>query len=748
MTSAASSPITIGMLPGWPVFGSIVLDRFLQYVVTGVRVASLDHGCNLLVACGVSRTPGMRSLHTAWPAAAPDCDFVPIGPWNTSGLIVAAPLRSDERTRYIRKVMDDNFPVVFIGAGDGSPAILIDNEGGIRQAVEHLVKHGHRRIAFLAGDPLDQGDSAMRLRAYRSAVEEFEAESDPRLVAYGYHYREGGHKAMEQILATGSAFTAVIASNDVSAYGAMEMLRATGRRIPTDVAVIGFDDQPASAGQVPPLTSVHYPLFEVGIRAVDILLQRIRNPEQRPPEEIQVPSWLSVRQSCGCLPHYAAPSSSASGTAATMEESGIRRAMCESMLANIGNLSREQTQDFCLRLLQSYRTCVAAGTAAEFQRTLQEILEAAEAAEDHVEGWQAVISVLRSLAVPHLPEARRAAAENLLHQARMIISEAAERQCMRLQVTASELNHHVGWMAARMFNARTEKEIVGILSDQLDSLGIRSAQVAFFEPRRNDPFGGLRLYFDLKPAADGDSGENLLTMCCDTRDFPPPATVGQSGPYSMALLPLVFQGEPMGFISFDAANMEPLATIVRQMSAALKNAHMQAQINELSLSDDLTGVQNRRYFDLFLQREVDRARRYGRGLAVLLLDLDGFKQFNDAYGPGRGNEALKAVTDCILAEVHRGSDLVARYGGDEFSVILPETTLTGAGGIAEAIQSRLQKISGLYGSLSVSIGIAVAGSDSVTTEDLVENAERALYRAKSGGRNRIAVISTPPPPAA
>jgi hypothetical protein len=84
------SPLTIGMLPGWPVYGSIFLDRFLQYVISGVRAAALDNGCNLIVACGVSRTPGMRSLHTAWPVLAPDCDYVPLGDWNTDGLIVAA----------------------------------------------------------------------------------------------------------------------------------------------------------------------------------------------------------------------------------------------------------------------------------------------------------------------------------------------------------------------------------------------------------------------------------------------------------------------------------------------------------------------------------------------------------------------------------------------------------------------------------------------------------------------------------
>jgi diguanylate cyclase (GGDEF)-like protein len=738
------SPLTIGMLPGWPVFGSIYLDRFLQYVVNGVRAATLDRGCNLLVACGVSRTPGMRSLHTAWPASSPDCDFVPVGDWNTDGLIVAAPLRSEERSQYVRRMVDDGFPVVFIGSGEGGPAVVMDNEGGVRQAVEHLVKHGHRRIAFIAGDPLDHGDSTFRLQAYRSAIEEFEADSDPRLVAYGYHYREGGRKAMEQILTAGIAFTAVVASNDVSAFGAVEMLRSAGRRIPTDVAVIGFDDQPTAAGQVPPLTSVHYPLFDAGVQAVHTLLELLQNPEKKAPQEIRIPAWLAIRESCGCLPSYQEKQldirPSDSQTLSAIEAVG--HALQEALIPNISGLSQEDLSKYCHSLVSSFLLSVERQEPGDFYRTLQEILTAVESTEDPIDVWQIAVSLLRmrtaSLIQPdHIPFA-----ENLLHQARMTISDGAERQWLRKRLSTSDMSHQIGWMATRMFSAGTEKEILRIFSEHSAEIGIPFAQVAFFQPRKEDPVGGLSFYCNLPAGENLKKDEDLREVCCDVKDFPTQEILPMEKPYALALLPLVFQDEPMGFTLFDAENLDPLATITRQLAAALKTQQLHMQVEELSLIDQYSGVQNRRFFELFLQRELDRCRRYRRGMSLMMLNLDGWKKYSDTYGLARSREALHTVAQCISTCVRRGSDVVCRYTNDTFAVLLPETDLEGAREVAASMRTCIESQEGFQGFFDIGIGIAVAAADSSCddSENLLACADRALYQAKSSGRNQTEAV--------
>jgi diguanylate cyclase (GGDEF)-like protein len=737
------------MLPGWPVYGSIFLDRFLQYVISGVRAAALDNGCNLIVACGVSRTPGMRSLHTAWPVLAPDCDYVPLGDWNTDGLIVAAPLRSEERSRYLRKVIDEGFPVVFIGSGEGNPSIVMDNEGGIRQAVEHLVRHGHRRIAFIAGDPLDQGDSSFRLQAYRNAIEEFEAVSDPRLVAYGYHYREGGRKAMEQIITTGVAFTAVVASNDVSAFGVMEMLKSAGRRIPMDVAVIGFDDQPAAAGQVPPLTSVHYPLFDAGVNAVHTLLETIAHPGPAAAREVRIPAWLTIRESCGCSPSY------------KVDRQEVRGRAVESPadLEPIANVIREMLQSVnnpaapadlagpSLEFVSAFLSSVRNQEPKEFYRVLEEILHLAEPSEDYSDLWQSVVSILRLRTAPLVSAQQLSYSENMLHQARLMITDYAEQLSLRKRLSASDINHQIGWMTTRMFSAGSEQDILRVFAEHLAEIGIRFAQVARFEPRGGNPLGGITFNCNLWRQAEGPAEDELREVCVDIRDFPTSDILPAGRPYAVVLLPIVFQDEPMGFAVFDAANLEPLATIIRQLGAALKTHELHNQAEELTLMDPSTGVQNRRFFDLFLQREIERSRRYHRGLTLLMVNLDGWKKFTSENGPVRSRSEMaslaKAISDCV----RRGSDVVCRYSVETFAILLPETSREGAQSITDAIRLSIERQEGFRGLFDIGIGIALAESECPLddAEELAAAASRALYQAKASGRNRTEFVNLQPP---
>ena len=739
-----SSPITIGMLPGWPVYGSIFLDRFLQYIISGVRAAARDQQVNLMVACGISRAPGMRSLHTAWPVLSSDCDYVPLGHWNTDGLIVTSPLRSEERNQYLRKVVAEGFPVVFIGSGEGTPAIVMDNEDGIHQAVEHLVRHGHRRIAFIAGDPLDHGDSMVRLQAYRNAVEEFDAVSDPRLVAYGYHYREGGRKAMEQILATGIPFTAVAASNDVSAFGAMEMLKSAGRRIPMDVAVIGFDDQPAAAGQIPPLTTVHYPLFDAGVLAVNTLLERIARSGASDPQEIRIPAWLSIRESCGCSPSYQVdrPGIRSRDVRADTGIDQIANAVGDALESGFVGKNPKNLSGRCKELVTSFLQGAESGSSQEFHRVLEEILAMADSGEDHGDMWQAMISVLRLQTAELVPAGQSTQAENLLHQARLAITDHAERQSLRRRLSISEINHQIGWMTTRMFSAGTVEEILHVFAVHLAQIGISFAQVALFEPRQGNPLGGFTFYENLWRADGGQSPDDLRALSAETPRFPVPEMLPADTPYTLALLPIVFQDLPIGFAVFDAGNLEPLATVVRQLAAAVKTRELQVRADELSLTDPVTGIQNRRFFELFLQRETERCRRYRRGMSLMLVSLGGWQAYASAQGPAKSRDALRSLAECITVCVRRGSDVVCRFAGDTFAVLLPETTLSGARAIAETIRRSIEGRKSFHHVFDVGIGIAVAETeqDLADAADLIAAAQQALNRARNSGGNQTDVV--------
>jgi diguanylate cyclase (GGDEF)-like protein len=199
-----------------------------------------------------------------------------------------------------------------------------------------------------------------------------------------------------------------------------------------------------------------------------------------------------------------------------------------------------------------------------------------------------------------------------------------------------------------------------------------------------------------------------------------------------------------------------LAALLAQLSqnlslAGLVIARLIAQIRRLSVSDALTGAANRRRLEEVLAAEMARRRRTGRPLSLLVLDIDHFKQINDAYGHAAGDQAL-AATAALMRRASRGGDLVARLGGEEFCVVLPETDLAGAATAAERLRSALEQEHVLFEGhrlhLRASFGVAACCGDAPESgSDLLRRADAALYRAKAAGRNRVEVAAGLPLPA-
>jgi diguanylate cyclase (GGDEF)-like protein len=164
-----------------------------------------------------------------------------------------------------------------------------------------------------------------------------------------------------------------------------------------------------------------------------------------------------------------------------------------------------------------------------------------------------------------------------------------------------------------------------------------------------------------------------------------------------------------------------------------------------SLTDPLTAVFNRRYLDRRLDEEVARARRYGLPLAVLMIDIDHFKQVNDRHGHQAGDQVLIAVAQ-LLAGGLRESDVLSRYGGEEFLIISPQTRRSGAAGLAERLRKRIEShginvIDEAGGTreirVTVSIGVSALDDGTDRSEKIVQAADANLYRAKHEGRNRV-----------
>ena len=164
-------------------------------------------------------------------------------------------------------------------------------------------------------------------------------------------------------------------------------------------------------------------------------------------------------------------------------------------------------------------------------------------------------------------------------------------------------------------------------------------------------------------------------------------------------------------------------------------------LSELAATDALTGVANRRTLDERLRLEWDRTQRSSEPVTLLMIDVDHFKAFNDRHGHQGGDEALRTVAQVIDSNIRRPADLAARYGGEEFAVVLPHTESKGAWVIAEHIRSSVEHLPRVAGDpmpITVSIGLSTWDKKNHTSlEDLLLSADRALYEAKHGGRNRI-----------
>ncbi|HBB89047.1 MAG TPA: hypothetical protein DC047_15690 [Blastocatellia bacterium] len=218
--------------------------------------------------------------------------------------------------------------------------------------------------------------------------------------------------------------------------------------------------------------------------------------------------------------------------------------------------------------------------------------------------------------------------------------------------------------------------------------------------------------------------------------------------------PISMRGRKIGVLNltdkttgkaFDDVDLSLLDLVGPQIAIALERAEWQnraTQFQLMSITDPLTGLLNRRYLEERLTEELNRSLRYNYSMSCLMIDIDDFKKYNDLNGHQAGDAALKIAAHCLKAAL-RSADVACRYGGEEFCILLPQTSLTEAGVIAERMRQRVAETVFPYGKsqplgvVSISVGISTFARDVDTAEKVIATADRALYRAKHGGKNRV-----------
>ena len=211
-------------------------------------------------------------------------------------------------------------------------------------------------------------------------------------------------------------------------------------------------------------------------------------------------------------------------------------------------------------------------------------------------------------------------------------------------------------------------------------------------------------------------------------------------------IPLVSFGQTLGVVvlhsaqtnAFRESDLQSLESVADICASSIQNAHYLERVKQLAYLDGLTGIFNRRFFELRIQEEIERARRYNLSMAVVMADIDQFKKLNDEFGHLLGDEVLRQVSS-LLHQQLRKMDVVCRYGGEEFAILLTQTNAQHAMGVAEKLRRLAEawQFPGVPRAVTISAGVAAFPEHGGSRDEIVRAADTALYAAKQAGRNRV-----------
>ncbi|MFL7794507.1 MAG: substrate-binding domain-containing protein [Anaerolineae bacterium] len=462
-------------------------------------------------------------------------------------------------------------PVVTIGRViEGFPGLLMDSYEGMCEAIVHLIEvHGFRRLAFIRG-PESHFYAQERYRAYIETLEAYGLPLDPRLVTLPSAWGSSAGVAAMRLLLDERGLRpqvdieAVVAANDGLALGVMEVLQEREVQVPTDVAVVGFNNTVQGGTSASPLTSVAVPFHKVGCKAMETLLKLMAG-EQVPDHEA-FPSELVVRQSCGC-PDPAVVQA-AVGKVAELDETlkSVLATRREEIVANTVQVldtgtgtppktERERVE----RLLDAFSADLATGSPSRFLPALDEMLRRMVVAGGDVVAWQNALSVLCRQLLPYFDRKELMQAHDLFHQARVMIGGATQRAYARQIFQAEEKTQTLRDVEATFDIMFEVGELMDAIAQELPRLDIPSCYLSLYEnpvpyryPVPAPEWSRLILAYDENGEIDLPSdGRRFFT-----RQLVPEGMLPQDRQYSLVVEPLYLRENQLGFVLFEVGPRE------------------------------------------------------------------------------------------------------------------------------------------------------------------------------------------------
>jgi diguanylate cyclase (GGDEF)-like protein/PAS domain S-box-containing protein len=651
-------------------------------------------------------------------------------------------------------------------AGLEVPSATPDNSAGVKEAVAHLIAHGHNRIGFAAN--LIQPDMRERHQAYREAM--LQADLDPHKKWFFDAFDNGelgGRDVAHQLVAAGMPITALVLATDRNAIGCMAQLADLGVAVPDQLAIVGFDGMEAGAHTVPTLSTVCQPFDEIGASAARLVVARLRG-EDVEPRSYRSPSLFIPRGSCGCGDEdwtraedgglqYWRDEARDRYAHNTIRETSMR----EQYEISMQLLDHEQADPRHLQWLAG--TGAKAGCLALWEG-------------DNAMGRLRIVGTHdRDDLLPNLvgtscfveqfpPASFIALADPQANEVTIVVPVKARGHDFGLLAVAGEVDAlstngretHNQW-AALLTAALEQQKLLEVVrtSEERYTLWERATDDGLWDwdlttdtvhysgrcmELLGHPYhasgGGPSVWFDAVHPEDLDEVRELLRT----------AVTGRLAPVEFEHRVRSIDGTyrchscralPVGPID------GPAVRIVGSIHDSEPRKQLEEQLRQGALYDVVTGLPNRKLFLERLSFAITDARapsalRY----AVVFLDLDGFKLVNDSMGHLAGDRLLSQIGNRLRNGL-RPADLAARFGGDEFAVLLHNIEPSAIRPIVERMQASLAspiEIDGNRVTVTSSVGIATSEGAYTSAEDVLRDADIAMYHAKAHNRSSLALF--------
>ena len=705
-------------------------DTFQSELVDAGLAAAAVYDVDLLIVPGgkLGEARGKTFIHDAVPKWA-------------DGIIVAAHTIGHVATDEEMGAFLENLrptPTVCLGkVSAANCCLVVENEAAVHHIVQHLVQqHGCRRFAFLSG-PEPNIEARARARGFTRALREATpAIVDELCIAADFTW-EGGRRAICELLDRRGVdiaeVDALVCANDAMAVGACFELERRELCVPRDIAVVGFDDTDLARHLPAPLTTARQPIRDLLFDATRMLVRGL--------EEGAAPRGCHrydaepiFRRSCGCprLPNLRPPSTpSRRGLQVADIVQALVPAIREELDAGFVFALDAVSQTWLRELVEALLAQLGDHRTAFFDalETLSfGLLRAGKAPT----GWQQTLLVVRrhvaqrGLSSPSLLDEL----ERIIDGAIRLTSELATSFVVRQREELLEHLRVLSDATAQLLAAPDLHTISDVARESIPKLGVERGLISLFSsPFDADATMSLVSSFGLGPQHD-------------TAPFP----VAALGPDELlrgrnwVVEPLGAGDRPLGLavLASGLAQASWYERLRDALSAAIKGAQLNQEVQYLVVTDPLTGVSNRRYLTEKVRLELEEKNGSNLPLSLLVLDLDGFKSLNDEYGHDQGDRALVESAE-LFRQCLRETDTLARFGGDEFVAVLPETNAEQAGIVARRVLQSLPErlLETTTAKLTCSIGIATSEPKGTTTlAELFRQADQALLAAKRWGKNR------------